>query len=262
MNLVENIKSSFKYPFLNIKQWAVLSVLFIIANIIVWSGFYMIYPIFEKIPEIWFFISVIVSIFVLGYSISILRNSIDHSDDMPGFSIKNDFINGLKHILVSLIYLLVPILVFIALANIMNVTAYSFDLTTFSFTKTVVINETPEYIESMAEQASPTLNVGITLVVSFIFFLIFGFFEIIGLCRLAKCNSIKEAFNFRIVIEEFKEKFSNLLIGIIVLCVISIVLSFIFSLFNILIIGSFISLIGYAYLSIFTYKFIGQLYSS
>ena len=38
MNLIENLKNSFKYPFYNIKQWAILTILFIIGNIIIFTG--------------------------------------------------------------------------------------------------------------------------------------------------------------------------------------------------------------------------------
>ncbi|MBO5150542.1 MAG: DUF4013 domain-containing protein, partial [Methanobrevibacter sp.] len=95
MELSNIIKSSFKYPF-DIPKWAILSILTIIANLIIVLPF--LFQIEEINNEILFLISIIVSIFVLGYGISILRNSIDKSDDMPDFNIKNNFIDGLKHI--------------------------------------------------------------------------------------------------------------------------------------------------------------------
>jgi len=263
MNLYRKIKISLKYPFSNVKKWLILFVLFVIANLLVLPKYYTFTEIFLKIDVIWSFISIIITIFTLGYCISIIKNSIDYSDEMPSFNIKSDFINGLKHILVSFVYLLIPILVFVVLANVMNVTAYSFDLVTFSFTKTSVINETPNYIETMVESAFPTFNVWITLIVSLVIFLIFELFEIIGICRLAKFNSIKEAFNFKIVFEEFKQKATKLLIGVVILLIISVILSFIFSIFNMgVVIGPYISILGYAYLFIFHYKFIGLLYAS
>ena len=206
-------------------------------------------------------ISIIVSIFVLGYGISILRNSIDKSDDMPDFNIKNNFIDGLKHIVVSFIYLIIPFLIFVALSYLMNITAYNFDLVTFSFTKTTILNQTADSIYSITETATPTLNVIITLIITFIISVVFALFEIIGLCRLAKYNSLKEAFNFKIIVDELKQKGLKLLIGIIVLCIITILLSAILSIFNFISVGIIISLIGYAYLTIFNYRFIGLLYT-
>ena len=143
----------------------------------------------------------------------------------------------------------------------MNITAYNFDLVTFSFTKTTILNQTADSIYSITETATPTLNVIITLIITFIISVVFALFEIIGLCRLAKYNSLKEAFNFKIIVDELKQKGLKLLIGIIVLCIITILLSAILSIFNFISVGIIISLIGYAYLTIFNYRFIGLLYT-
>ncbi|MBO5150536.1 MAG: DUF4013 domain-containing protein, partial [Methanobrevibacter sp.] len=165
------------------------------------------------------------------------------------------------HLVVSFIYLIIPFLIFVALSYLMNITAYNFDLVTFSFTKTTILNQTADSIYSITETATPTLNVIITLIITFIISVVFALFEIIGLCRLAKYNSLKEAFNFKIIVDELKQKGLKLLIGIIVLCIITILLSAILSIFNFISVGIIISLIGYAYLTIFNYRFIGLLYT-
>ena len=141
----------------------------------------------------------------------------------------------------------------------MNITTYGFDFVTFSFTKTTILNQTTGSV--VMETVPPTLNVIITLIISFIISLIFALSEIIALCRMAKFNSLKEAFNFKVIIDELKQKGLKLLIGIIVLCIITILLSAIFSIFNLVRVGLIISLIGYAYLTIFNYRFIGLLYT-
>ena len=131
MTMIGNIKNSFKYPFLNLKQWAIVSLLFMIGNIILFSGCDVLYlgldivfPIVESYTEIFVILSVIVSIFVLGYCISILKNTIEKSNEMPSFNIKSDFINGLKYIIVAFAYLIIPFLIFIGLAYLMNVIQY------------------------------------------------------------------------------------------------------------------------------------------
>ena len=179
---------------------------------------------------------------------------------MPDFNIKNNFADGLKHIVVSFVYLIIPFLIFIALSYLMNITAYSFDLVTYSFTKTTLLNQTADSIYTVTETAAPTLNIIITLIISFVISLVFALFEIIGLCRLAKFNSLKEAFNFKVIVEELKQKGLKLFAGIIVIFLISFILSAVFAAFNLFSWGIIISLIGYAYLFIFHYRFIGLLY--
>ena len=269
MNMVENIRNSFKYPFYNIKQWAILTILFIIGNIMIFTGldtrylgFDIIYPLVESYVEIFAIISVIVSIFVLGYTISILKKSHKKTDEMPSFNIKNNFINGLKHILISFVYLIIPLLIFIGLSFLMNVTNYGFDLQTFTFIKLTILNETADYVETYAQTAPPTLNVILTLLISFIVTLVFAIGEIIALCRLAETDSIKEAFNFKNIYTEFKQKGAKILIGIIIICIISTILGIIFAMINSSFAsGIIISVIGYAYLTILNYRFIGLLYN-
>ena len=79
----------------------------------------------------------------------------------------------------------------------------------------------------------------------------------------AKTNSIKEAFNFKNIYTEFKQKGAKILIGIIIICIISTILGMIFALLNTSFSsGIIISIIGYAYLTILNYRFIGLLYNS
>ena len=256
MELNDIVRSSFKYPF-DIPKWAILSILTIIGNLLVVFPF--LFQIEYENIELLLLIRIIVLIFVLGYGISILRNSINKSEDMPNFNIKNNFIDGLKHLVVSFVYLIIPFLIFVGLSYLMNITTYSFDFVTFSFTKTTILNQTTGY--GVMETVPPTVNVIITLIITFIISLVFALSEIIALCRMAKFNSLKEAFNFKVIINELKQKGLKLLIGIIVLCIINILLSAIFSIFNLVRIGIIISLIGYAYLTIFNYRFIGLLYT-
>ena len=256
MELSDIVKSSFKYPF-DIPKWAILSILTIIGNLLIVFPF-LFQSEYENF-ELLLLIRIIVLIFVLGYGISILRNSINKSEDMPNFNIKNNFIDGLKHLVVSFVYLIIPFLIFVGLSYLMNITTYGFDFVTFSFTKTTILNQTTGSV--VMETVPPTLNIIITLIISFIISLIFALSEIIALCRMAKFNSLKEAFNFKVIIDELKQKGLKLLIGIIVLCIITILLSAIFSIFNLVRVGLIISLIGYAYLTIFNYRFIGLLYT-
>ena len=247
MELSDIVKSSFKYPF-DIPKWAILSILTIIGNLLIVFPF-LFQSEYENF-ELLLLIRIIVLIFVLGYGISILRNSINKSEDMPNFNIKNNFIDGLKHLVVSFVYLIIPFLIFVGLSYLMNITTYGFDFVTFSFTKTTILNQTTGSV--VMETVPPTLNIIITLIISFIISLIFALSEIIALCRMA---------NFKIIVDELKQKGLKLLIGIIVLCIITILLSAIFSIFNLVRVGLIISLIGYAYLTIFNYRFIGLLYT-
>lgn len=139
---------------------------------------------------------------------------------MPGFNVKGDFINAFKYIIVSIIYLIVLFLIFTALSYVMGITNYNFDLATLSFTPITVFDSDT----SVVSTAVPTFEVMSVLIVSFILFFVFGLFEIMGICRLAKYDSLKEAINFKIVFNEFRQLKWRLLGGIILLFLISLIL--------------------------------------
>lgn len=269
---MNKIKNSFRYPFLNSTHWLILGIFLIIGNLMIvisflnigftWEGDFNI----EYFSDVLMIISVIVTILVLGYAINIIANSIVKSDEMPMFNIKNDFINGLKHILVLFVYFIVPILICVGVSVLLNTTSYYFDLTSFSFLNSVVLSETSGYVETLAMEADFTLNLIITIIISLILFFIFGLFESVAVCRLAKYGSLKESFNFKEVLREVKLSTLKLLLGLLFIFLISVILGFIFSLINMFIVpglrvGIIISLIGYAYLIIFNYRYLGLLYT-
>ena len=228
-----------------------------LMTIIAFSGisdaqYYLIVDSYFGILEI---ISVIISIYIMGYGVSIIKNS--DSAIMPDFNIKKDFINAFKYIAVSAVYLIVPILIFVGLCFLFGLTSYGFDVVSFSFTNTT---------DGYMMQVDPTFEIALTLIISFIVFLIFGLFEIVGVCRLAKFDSLKESFNFKEVLNDVKRLKWRLICGIIIIFFISLTFGFILSLINFLHYGDFIygfiiSLVGYAYLMILYYRFIGLLYT-
>lgn len=191
------VKKSFTYPFSNISKLIVIVILVFLSNCMVLISLSDISEeLFSQfLASDWAIvltiISIVIQIYLLGYGVSILKNSTN--DRMPDFNVKMNFINAFKYIAVSIIYLIVPFLIFIALSYVMGVNNYNFDLVTFSFTHTTYINSDTSVIST----AIPTFEVILVLVVSFILFLIFGLFEIVGICRLAKFDSLKEAISFK-----------------------------------------------------------------
>lgn len=59
-------------------------------------------------------LSFIVTLFIWGYQYDIIKFSIDNKSDLPGFSdILGMFIKGIKYFIVTLAYIIIPIIVFI-----------------------------------------------------------------------------------------------------------------------------------------------------
>lgn len=262
MNLTNQVKDSLKYPFFNISKWMILSVLVIIGNLLtvvsiqIWDD-----ALFEKIMAsdlvlIFTVIFFIITIYILGYAIGIVKCSIDLEGHMPSFNVKNDFINGLEHAVILLFYLIIPFIFYIAMSFAMGVNMYGFDFISFSFTETVILTAN----ESIMFETIPSLNVWIVLIISFVVFLIFGLFEVSSLCRFAKTGSLKESFNFKDVWVDVKKSSVKLALGICVICVTTLILGFLLSFWPILPFGILIFYIGYSFLIIFKYRLLGLIY--
>ena len=257
------LKDSFKYPFHNILDWIKLTILVIIGNLmIVFSLIVINEMLFEKILSyvlIFIIMSILALIFVLGYGIEIIKHSMSKSRTMPDFKVIDIFVFGLKHIVISFVYLIIPILAYMALSQVLGVGDYNFDLTFFSFSKVTVINSTESIMEG---PVMPTLNLIVTLIISFAIFLIFKPFEIIGISRLVTTSSFRQAFNLKSVWSEVKCLKKDLVLAILVFFSVFLILGFVLSIFNHFSFGIFLSLFGYAYLIIFYYRFIGLIYTN
>ena len=107
-------------------------------------------------------------------------------------------------------------------------------------------------------------GLGVTVIVAVILFFIFGIFQQIGLCRLAKYDSFGEAFSFGKIFEDIKEIGVLRLIGfLIVLAIIIFILGFIISLIgSIPYVGLLIvALICSPFILLFSNRALGLLYS-
>ncbi len=94
MELYEMLSQSVRYPFSNVKRLLIL-------GIFIATGYVIIIPL----------------IFALGYCMRIIESSLEGSPELPPFNAwKKMFIDGLKYILVLLVYLGVPGIVAFILA--------------------------------------------------------------------------------------------------------------------------------------------------
>ncbi|MBE6513126.1 MAG: DUF4013 domain-containing protein [Methanobrevibacter olleyae] len=170
----------------------------------------------------------IIALLVNGYGLDIIKLAIDRSDAAPEIDIANQVIAGLKYLIVSIVYCIIPFIVMALLSS---------------------------------------LNDTLGLIVGIILFIIFGLALIMGECRLANTGSLGEALNIPEAIKDLQTiGILKTLIVLIIAGIIVFILNFIAGLFGGLgDIGSIISailtaIIG-AYTFFFTNRAIGLLYS-
>lgn len=170
----------------------------------------------------------LIALLVQGYALDIIKLGIEMSDDAPSIDISRQIINGLKYLIMVIVYMIIPVI-------IMNIL--------------LAINDTLGII------------VGVILMIIFIFGLN------MGVCRLAKTESLGYALNI-------KEAFNDILkVGIVKLLAVLILVAIIGGILNLIAsaftnfgdIGIFISAILTAIVSAYVFFFnnraLGLLYS-
>jgi|GEM_PF-357827 len=306
ISLSEIFKDSIKYPFANIKLLLILGIFCIVFKLpsiafslgVKSSTSYMLLLI----------ISLIVYFIIDGYGISVIKESILMSDLAPKFDIVENFVNGIKKTIISIIYFIIPailsaivavltgtlklgseIFTYIANSNGVvnstvnvanNTVAVANGSTSLANGTTVIANSTTAFSNStnLLTNVSAIYDIVpkdilssfftaavITVVVSLILFIIFGLFDIIAQCRLAKYGKLTEALKINEVIKDISNigiaKFIGWYILVLIICF---VISFIAGLLSAIpYIGIIIlPLIFMSFVILFQSRSLGLLYSN
>ncbi|WP_225369747.1 DUF4013 domain-containing protein [Methanobrevibacter arboriphilus] len=120
MKIVEIFKDGLTYPSNNWQNVLILGLLTIIANIVL-----VIPAIGISLNSIGFtgivltivsIISFIINLIIMGYSFSIIKNTVNNIDTIPSFEIGNNILNGLKILIISIVYYIIPVIITILVA--------------------------------------------------------------------------------------------------------------------------------------------------
>lgn len=266
MNILEIMKTSLIYPTNDLKTYLIFGVICFLASIS--SIVKVLTPNYAAVA-IAGIITIIFAIIMLGYNLNVTKAGIKKSEELPGLDLKNQFILGIKAIIVSLIYYIIPIIITIILAFVMNIPNRMMELIT------TVLTQSPNITRSVIESAATTdffVALGLFSIIVTILFIIFTFFALMGSCRLANTDSIKTAVNFKEAFADLKAIGILKIIGfvillVIILAIIGIVVGFILGLISSIgvagvIITSIISgLLVDSYLNLFDSYALGLLYS-
>ena len=188
MEIFEILKDSVKYPFKDFKMLLIIGVILLISSIFDAVGSYTENT---SVMLLGMIISLLISFLVMGYSLDILKVSIDLEDTIPQLDLKSNFKNGLKLFLVTIIYYIIPIIVTVVAAIVTGGYAI-FKLAdldpTGNATSAEIANHllTPDFIAAIA----------IVAVVAVVLYIIFTLLALMGEAILAKTGSIDDAVSF------------------------------------------------------------------
>ena len=166
-------------------------------------------------------ISSIIFPLIMGYAVRIFRG------EKPAPEL-NDwgsmFVDGLKYFVICLIYA-IPLIIVLLLSFMPMVTVIAAEGPTLAQSGQVA----PYMSETMASALS-TMLVGIGIM--FILGIIIGIFELIGLIRFARMNSMKEAFNFGAILDHIgKIGWGTYILALIIYVILSVIYGCIISVF-------------------------------
>lgn len=254
MEISEIIEDAFKYPLADFKKFLILGipnlVIAIFATLFISQGAglsslgdvseeaLLSSPLFSTFIVtflLFVLISIICSIMMSGIGLSVIRQTIQLSDVMPDIQPVKNFIDGIKSFIVSIVYVIVPVLVYI-----------------------IIVSSAASLLGD-----NGAVIVFIILILFIIAMIFIGILLTVAYSRLAETNSISKAWDVTEVYETAKQIGILKIFGVIVICNVLLgVLSLIGVFINIIpIIGTIIVLyLLYTYTQLVTYRAYGLLY--
>lgn len=272
MNLSEIFKESFSFSIQNWKKLLIIGVLLFIP-----SFFGTLYQQYQSSNVILFAIAAILALIfgliVEGYTLSVIGDTIKGSDLIPDIALKNNFIGGLKVLVVEIVYAIILAIVFaiiLAITGSLKLLSALVSTTPTATANMTAANPAVNTVVAALPTAGPLVFVGLVLIA--IIAIIAMFFIVISTCRLAKTDSIKDALSWSGITGDIKAIGVGRLIGwyillIIIVFVITFIVGIIAGLIAVIpIVGSIISAIILAlllapFLVLFSSRAMGLLYA-
>jgi len=179
----------------------------------------------------------IINFIASGYQLKVMKNAINKTPGMPDWKGFMDlFVKGLIVFVIALLFMIVPLIIFGAIAGFSAISAVMGDLTN-------------PYSVVMA--ILPALFIGGILL------LIIGFILPMAIAMYAKSDNFSDAFKFSEILNRIKSIFSEYLISYLIIVIFGIILGLIML---IPIIGWIIGFFGTFYLGIVALNMFGELY--
>ena len=241
MELTDIIMNSITYPSKNIKALAIYLLLGIIVGVVAFAtgASTVTASVLTGAKHgingagIIVFIIGLVILFALscligGYGLDIIKLGIRRSEDAPGIEFERQVSNGLKNVIVGIVYLIVPTIITILLSWV--------------------------------------FRGWVTYLIALILYVVFAFALMMAQCRLAETDDLSYALNIQGAISDIQLiGMSKVIITIIAVFLVEFVITFIvmgvFSLFGSRILTSMVTSLVSIYLVFFSNRAIGLLYS-
>lgn len=236
MSLTDIIGDAVSFPFSDITNFLIVGILAVLASLSsVLTAFGVDGGIIALLAAI---IGLIFAIIFSGYGIDVIKGGIESSNQFPSIDLLKNFINGIKALLISIVYMIIPTIIAFVLMAFFGVIGAGID--------------------------HIVASLGLASIIVFIIFALFGIFEMVALAKFADTDDLGAALNIGAVIEDAKRiGIVNLIIFVIIVMIIILISSIIISLFAVIpYIGIIIAtLVLGAFTMLFANRALGLLYA-
>lgn len=212
METFDIIKEAFVFPADDITKLAIYIALTLVCGFLAVGGIALIVlgaidnTLALVLGILLFVFALIIGFILSGYQISIIKSGIDHTYDVPEFNWKGNFITGIKNLIVTIVYFIIPAIVVLIVSWATNLFGQSRDI----FLKIMYAsinapaNATVDVSSVVPHSAFVSLGTAmiITGIVAVMMFIIFAFIHTMGESRLANTDSLGDALN---IVEAFKD---------------------------------------------------------
>ncbi len=272
---MEIIQDAFIFPSQNLEKLAIYIVLTVVVGLLIGGGVALSVlstlnaSYLAIIGVILLIIGIILALIISGYQLAILKTGIDLDDEAPAFDWKNDLINGIKLLIVGIVYFIIPAIIVLIVGLVTNVPGNFMKIineaSVAPANATAMANSTGVAVNTVSQSTLAAFGTSLTItaIVAFVLLIIFAFIETMGQARLANTGSLGHALN----IPEAAKDLTRIGIGkvvavvilvIIIVAVINAILGYLTGQVSQL---SILSLIVTPYLAFFTQRASGLLYS-
>jgi hypothetical protein len=236
MGLKEIFSDSIRYPFTDVSKFVILGFFALIAAM---STILTDYTLDGAVMAVSGVVSFIAGLLISGYGVSIVKSAIEKSGDVPGISFVGNIVDGVKVIVITLIYYAIPTIAVIVMALLSTMGFWANEHVFFGLGLTVIA-------------------IGIVL------YLLFAIMADVAVARFAKTGEFSDALALREVFRDIKRIGIFKIIGfVIVLFIIIVAVAAVMALIGLIpYVGVLISsFVGGAYLIFLTNRAFGLLYA-
>ena len=267
MEIVELFKDSLIYP---TKEWdkllifGAIIVILSIVNILETFGILSAQSVQSGVSIlaiISFILLFVLTLLIYGYTLSITRKTIDNTEeDIPAFDFLNNIIDGVKVLILNIVYYIIPVIITAILGLVTGAFAYIYQMVPYY----IMYGSSAASAMPQELLASAGISFLAVLLIGGILFLIFGVLLIAAKEVLAETESLVAAINMIDVFKKIGEiGWGNYIIWFIVWVLLLFVISFIAGIITIIpFIGLIIvSLVFKPYMEMLSARALGLIYN-